>query len=273
MLAKATPRGATENMSNRIQKLFKEGRGRLLSIYYTAGYPSLNDTTRIAAALQKAGADIIELGIPFSDPVADGPTIQKSNKIALDNGMNLALLLDQVKEIRKTVALPSIQMGYINPVMQYGIERFAKDAAAAGVDGLILPDLPIAEYEVEYKKVFEGVGLSSTFLISPTTATVRISRIDQLSSSFIYAVAASSTTGAKDGFSKEQLEYFARLKNSKLKSPLMIGFGISDANTFRQATDYAAGAIIGSAFIDLLSRSNNLEADIEAFVREIRNAS
>jgi len=259
-------------VSNRIQKLFAEKQGRLLSIYYTAGFPQLNDTARIAVALQNAGADIIELGIPFSDPVADGPTIQKSNKTALDNGMNLALLLEQVREIRRTVSLPIILMGYINPVIQYGIERFAKDAAAAGVDGLILPDLPIVEYETEYKSVFEGAGLSLTFLISPTTATDRISKIDKLSTSFIYAVAASSTTGAKEGFSKEQLEYFSRLKSLKLKSPLMIGFGISDAKTFTQACDYAAGAIIGSAFIDLLSRSGNLAADIDRFLKEIKKA-
>lgn len=255
---------------NRLNGLFRSGRGRLLSIYYTAGFPALHDTVSIAQALEKAGADIIELGIPFSDPVADGPTIQKSNKIALDNGMNLALLLEQVKELRKSVSLPVILMGYINPVMQYGIERFASDAAAAGVDGLILPDLPLGEYEKEYKSTFDSAGLSVTFLISPTTGHERISKIDKLSGSFIYAVSASSTTGARDGFSKEQLDYFARLKNAKLKSPIMIGFGISDANTFRQATDYAAGAIVGSAFIDLLSKSGDLEKDIQGFIKAIR---
>lgn len=255
---------------NRIQKLFKGEQRRLLSIYYTAGFPAIGDTARIAQALEKSGADVIELGIPFSDPVADGPTIQKSNKIALDNGMTLAMLLEQVKEIRKTVSLPIILMGYINPVLQYGVEKFAKDSATAGVDGLILPDLPIPEYEKEFKSVFEAAGLSITFLISPTTAPDRIAKIDELSNSFIYAVSASSTTGAKDGFSKEQLEYFARLKKSKLKSPIMIGFGISDANTFKQATDYAAGGIIGSAFIDLLSKSNDLDGDISRFVKRMR---
>ena len=255
---------------NRINKLFKSGKGRLLSIYYTAGFPALNDTARIGQALEKAGADIIEVGIPFSDPVADGPTIQKSNKIALDNGMNLALLLSQVKEMRKTVQLPIILMGYVNPVMQYGIERFAKDAADAGVDGLILPDLPVAEYEKEYKSVFDKAGLSSTFLISPTTAPERIATIDKLSDGFIYAVSASSTTGAKDGFGNEQLEYFSRLKGLKLKTPIMIGFGISNSNTFRQATDQAAGAIVGSAFIDLLSKSTELEGDISKFVAGLR---
>ena len=255
---------------NRINKLFKSGKGRLLSIYYTAGFPALNDTARIGQALETAGADIIEVGIPFSDPVADGPTIQKSNKIALDNGMNLALLLSQVKEMRKTVQLPIILMGYINPVMQYGIERFAKDAAEAGVDGLILPDLPVTEYEKEYKAVFDKAGLSNTFLISPTTAPERIATIDKLSDGFIYAVSASSTTGAKNGFGNEQLEYFARLKGMKLKTPIMIGFGISNSNTFKQATDQAAGAIVGSAFIDLLSKSSSLEADIQTFVTSIR---
>jgi len=257
--------------TNRLNELFKGGKERLLSIYYTAGFPALGDTAQIAKALEKAGADIIELGIPFSDPVADGPTIQKSNKIALHNGMNLALLLEQVRELRKTVSLPIILMGYINPVMQYGIERFAKDAAAAGVDGVILPDLPLAEYEGEYKSIFEKEGLSISFLISPTTAPERISKIDGLSSTFIYAVSASSTTGAKEGFSKEQVEYFVRLKNAKLKSPIMIGFGISDKSTFKQATDHAAGAIVGSAFIDLLSKSSDFETDISRFVARLHS--
>jgi tryptophan synthase alpha chain len=185
--------------------------------------------------------------------------------------MNLALLLDQVKELRKSISIPVVLMGYINPVLQYGIERFAQDASAAGVDGLILPDLPLQEYQDEYKTLLDKVGIPLTFLISPTTSPARISQIDSLSNSFIYAVSASSTTGAKTGFSAEQTEYFKRLNGLKLKSPLMIGFGISDKKTFTEATEYAHGAIVGSAFINLLRESKDLERDISRFVSEIRS--
>jgi tryptophan synthase alpha chain len=257
-------------MSHRLRDLFASKKKRLLSVYFTAGFPALNDTGRIAKALADAGADIIEVGIPFSDPVADGPTIQQSNKVALDNGMNLALLLSQVKEMRKSVSIPIILMGYINPVLQYGIDRFAQDASSAGVDGLILPDLPLREYQDEYKPLLDNVGIPLTFLISPTTSPVRISQIDSLSTSFIYAVSASSTTGARNGFGADQLDYFKKLSGLKLKSPLMIGFGISDKKTFSEATEYADGAIVGSAFINLLRESTDLEADISKFVSEIR---
>jgi tryptophan synthase alpha chain len=257
-------------MSKRLKEVFTKGNKRLLSVFFTAGFPALHDTGRIAKALADAGADMIEVGIPFSDPVADGPTIQQSNKVALDNGMSLKLLLEQVKEIRQSVSVPIILMGYINPVMQYGIERFAVDAAAAGVDGVILPDLPVAEFEDGYKDIFVKAGIAVTFLISPTTSTDRIAHIDKISDSFIYAVSASSTTGAKKGFAPEQLGYFKRLSELKLKSPVMIGFGISDKSTFRQATDHAAGAIVGSAFINVLRESKSLEIDIQKFVHEFK---
>src|SRR5258705_11335490 len=182
-------------MENRINQLLAVKPKNILSVFYTAGFPKLNDTVIIAKALEDAGADLIEIGIPFSDPVADGPVIQESNKIALDNGMTLKLLLEQVAYIRKQVKLPIILMGYINPVLQYGVEKFCKDAVAAGVDGVILPDLPLFEYETEYKTTFEQHGLKNIFLISPTTAEDRIRKIDEASSSFIYAVSASSTTG------------------------------------------------------------------------------
>ena len=201
----------------------------------------MNDTGRIAKALADAGADIIEVGIPFSDPVADGPTIQQSNKIALENGMNLHLLLDQVKEVRKSISIPIILMGYVNPVLQYGFENFTADATAAGVDGLIIPDLPLQEYEENYKGVLSKADIPLTFLISPTTSPERIAQIDKLSSTFIYAVSASSTTGARNGFSADQLSYFKKLGSLKLKSPVLIGFGISDRKTFKEATDYEIG--------------------------------
>jgi tryptophan synthase alpha chain len=256
-------------MENRINKLFATKPKSIFSVYYTAGFPKLNDTTLIAKALEDAGVDLIELGIPFSDPVADGPTVQASNKAALDNGMNLKLLLEQMKEIRKQVKLPIILMGYINPVLQYGIEKFCKDAANAGADGVIFPDLPLYEYETEYKEIFEKHGLKNIFLISPTTSEDRIRKIDNASSSFIYAVSASSTTGVKNGFSLEQEDYFKRLQKMKLRNPFLIGFGISSNETFKKASEYGAGAIVGSAFINLLSKAKDLPAEINGFVKSL----
>lgn len=256
-------------MKNRLTALFAKKKTNILNVYYTAGFPALNDTTKIAEALQDAGADIIEIGIPFSDPVADGPTIQASNKVALDNGMNLHLLLDQVKELRKKVTIPVILMGYINPVMQYGVEKFAKDVSAIGVDGLILPDLPLQEFEEQYKQLFDSLDLCNTFLISPTTSEERIRKIDTETDGFIYAVSSSSTTGAKGDFTPEQIKYFDRLREMKLKNPFLIGFGISSKATFDKASTYGSGAIVGSAFIDLLRESKDLPTDIRNFVHSI----
>lgn len=257
--------------NNRLAKLFTSGRKSLLSVYYTAGYPRLEDTVRIGKTLDNAGADFLEIGIPFSDPVADGPTIQASNKAALDNGMNLHLLVKQVAELRRVSEIPVILMGYLNPVVQYGVETFCADAAAAGVDGLILPDMPLEEFLSDYKSVFEKHKLQNTFLISPTTSEERIRRIDAVSTSFIYAVAASSTTGAKERFTDAQIEYFKRLKAMDLKNPVMIGFGIANNTSFRQACDYSTGAVVGSAFINVLRESTNLEQDIPRFVNSLKN--
>ena len=255
---------------NRIKELFKSKRKSLLSVYYTAGFPTLTATIPIAQHLEKAGVDIIEIGIPFSDPIADGPTIQESNKIALDNGMNLHLLLEQVRGIRKCVSLPIILMGYLNPVLQFGFEKFVKEAARVGVDGLILPDLPVGEYLLMYKKIVDENELTNTFLISPTTSEERIRKIDAASNGFIYAVSSSSTTGAQKGFSAEQELYFKRLQDMKLENPFLIGFGVSNHETFAAVSKYSSGAIVGSAFINLLKDSTDLESDITQFIEGLR---
>jgi tryptophan synthase alpha chain len=258
-------------MKNRITELFEKKKNNILSVFYTAGFPTLDSTVLIAETLEKSGADIIEIGIPYSDPIADGPTIQESNKVALDNGIKLSLILDNVKAIRESVKIPIILMGYINPVMQYGVEKFAKDASAAGVDGVILPDLPINVYIDEYKKLFESVNLSNTFLISPTTSEERIRKIDDITDGFIYAVSASSVTGAKNDFATQQLDYFKKLQGMKLRNPYLIGFGISNHETFAKASTFGAGAIVGSAFINVLKKSSNVAADVSAFVHSLRN--
>jgi tryptophan synthase alpha chain len=258
-------------MKNRITELFSSKKKDILNVYFTAGFPKLDDTVGIAKALEESGADIIEIGIPFSDPVADGPTIQASNKVALDNGMTLKLLLEQVKELRKTVKVPIILMGYINPVMQYGVEKFAREASAIGVDGVILPDLPLKEFEEQYKDLFDSLNLCNTFMVSPTTSPERIKRIDGATEGFIYAVSASSITGAKGDFSDEQISYFDKLQKMKLKNPFLIGFGISDQSTFSKASKFSSGAIVGSAFINLLRESKDLPGDIKKFVSSIKS--
>jgi tryptophan synthase alpha chain len=258
---------------NRIQLLFDKKKSDLVSVFYTAGFPVLDDTVTVAQHLQDAGADLIEIGIPFSDPVADGPTIQESSKVALANGMHLKLLLKQVEEIRKTVTIPIVLMGYLNPVIQYGIDLFLKDAARAGVDGLILPDLPLYEYEVKYKNVFQEYGLVNTFLVTPQTSEERIQKMDHLTSGFLYAVSSSSTTGSRTSFSEEQEKYFHRLREMKLKHPFLIGFGVANHQTYKTVCRYAAGAIVGSAFIQLISRSTSLKSDIHQFIKQLRGTS
>jgi tryptophan synthase alpha chain len=260
-------------MQNRIKELFGRKNKNILSVFYTAGFPHRDSTVQIGQYLQDAGADIIEIGIPYSDPIADGPTIQDSNKVALANGIRLSIILEQVKELRKTVSLPVILMGYVNPVMQYGIERFAEDAAVAGVDGVILPDLPMDAYLEEYKPLFTRLNISNTFLISPTTSEARIRKIDEETDGFIYAVSASATTGARGQFADEQRTYFQRLQKLKLKNPYLIGFGISNHDTFADASQYSAGAIVGSAFINLLRESRDVEKDVKTFVASLKNGS
>ena len=256
---------------NRINKLFEVKKGNILSVFFTAGFPELNSAKLIAKALEEAGVDMIEIGIPFSDPIADGPTIQQSNKKALDNGMSVKLLLEQVKEIRKEISIPIILMGYLNPVLQYGFDKFCKEASANGVDGLILPDMPMDEYLTQYKGIMQSANLLNSFLISPTTSKDRIRKIDDETNGFIYAVSSSSTTGAKNDFTAEQETYFKSLQSLNLKNPFLIGFGISSHQTFSKACQYSSGAIMGSAFINLLQSSKNLNSDIPQFVQSIRS--
>jgi len=252
---------------NRINNLFQNKKENILSVYFTAGFPNLNDTVEIIQQLEKNGVDLIEIGMPFSDPTADGPTIQRSSEIALKNGMSLQLLFEQLKDIRKTVKIPLILMGYLNPVYQFGVERFCEKCAETGIDGTILPDLPLDEFEQDYKPVFEKHNLHNILLITPQTGESRIRQIDAASSGFIYMVSSSSTTGAGKKVEDFQRSYFERIQNMNLKNPRLIGFGISDHSTFKNACKYASGAIIGSAFVQALQSGTELDKTIPAFVR------
>jgi tryptophan synthase alpha chain len=252
---------------NRIQQKLREDK-KLLSIYFTAGYPALDDTVEIIEDLEKNGVDMIEIGLPFSDPLADGPTIQESSTAALKNGMTTEVLFDQLKDIRKNVSIPLIIMGYFNPVLQYGVEKFCKKCQEIGIDGLILPDLPLDVYESDYKAIFEKHGLLNTFLITPQTSDERIRQIDKASKGFIYMVSSASVTGSKSGFGKEQEAYFERIAALKLANPQIVGFGIKDAETFEKATRKAKGAIIGSAFIKFLTENGT--GNIHNFINKIR---
>lgn len=254
---------------NRIDKLFQTKKERVLSIYFTAGFPKLEDTLTIMQAIESAGADIIEVGVPYSDPIADGPTIQDSNQIALDNGMSLKKLFEQLQDMRQTVSLPVVLMGYLNPIIQYGMEAFCKKCQEIGVDGLILPDLPMQQYLDEFKEVFDKYDLRNTFLISPQTSEKRIREIDTHSNGFIYMVSAHSITGARTGISEEQIAYFQRVEAMNLKNPRLIGFGISDSETFTTASKYGNGAIIGSAFIKKIKDSQDLKSDIESYIQSV----
>ena len=239
---------------NRIQTKLNEDK-KLLSIYFSAGFPALNDTVDIIKNLEKSGVDMIEIGLPFSDPLADGPTIQESSTKALKNGMHTALLFEQLKDIRKEVTIPLILMGYFNPMLQYGVEAFCEKCHEIGIDGFIIPDLPAQVYHEEYKSIFDRYGLLNIFLITPQTSDERIRYMDSISEGFIYMVSSASTTGAQSGFGAVQQNYFKRVADLNLKNPQIVGFGISNHETFTQATTHAKGAIIGSAFI------NHIEAN------------
>jgi len=259
---------------NRITELFQQKHsesGGLLNVYFTAGFPELNDTTRVLQALQDGGVDLVEIGMPYSDPVADGETIQRSNDRALENGMTVRILFQQLEDMRETITVPVLLMGYVNPVLQYGIENFCRKCAEVGVDGLILPDMPMDVYLKEYKSIFDSYGLLNIFLITPQTSEARIRQIDEVSEGFIYTVSSASVTGSKTGVSADMESYFARLNALNLRNPRLIGFGIQDHATFIKASQQAAGAIIGSAFIRVLQETSDLEQDVKSFVRSVKN--
>jgi len=256
-------------MNNRINKLFQEKKEGILSVYFTAGYPELDDTKTIIQELVKNGVDLIEIGMPFSDPVADGPVIQHSSLIALQNGMSIRKLFNQLENIRQSVDIPLILMGYINPVLQYGAEAFCQKCKEIGIDGLIIPDLPLDVYETEFKSVFEANNLHNIFLITPQTSDERLRKIDEVSTGFIYMVSSNSTTGAKTSVSDFQKLYFERVNSMTLKNPRLIGFGISNAETFRNACQYASGAIIGSAFVKVLDGTETIEQKVSDFINSI----
>jgi tryptophan synthase alpha chain len=253
----------------RLQELFTQKKNNVLNVYCTAGYPHLNSTIEVMMVLQENGADIIELGMPYSDPLADGPVIQQSSTIALANGMTIKKLFEQLKNFRKQVSIPVILMGYMNPVLQYGFEKFCADAAAVGIDGLILPDLPEHEFETEYSSIIKKNGLDFIFLVTPETSETRIKKLDDLSTGFLYAVSSSSTTG-KDKNMQDVTAYLQRLKSLKLKNPVLVGFGIKDKATFEAACTNANGAIIGTAYIKALSEPGNVADITRKFLETIK---
>jgi len=255
---------------SRIQDLFIKKKNKVLNVYCTAGYPDINSTLAVMKALQDNGVDMIELGMPYSDPLADGPVIQASGSKALENGMTISVLFEQLAGFRKEITVPVILMGYMNPVLQYGFERFCADAVKAGVDGLILPDLPEFEFETEYGAIIKKHGLDFIFLVTPETSEERIKKLDVLSSGFLYAVSSSATTGKDKDFTAVE-KYLQRLQSMKLKNPVLVGFGIKDKETFQSACRYANGAIIGTAFIKALENAdgNTVKQKTEAFIKTI----
>lgn len=249
---------------NRINKLFEEKKKDILSIYFTAGYPNLNDTVNIIKELENNGIDLIEIGIPFSDPMADGPTIQVSGNAALKNGMTLKTLFEQLKNIRKEINIPLIMMGYLNPILQYGFDNFCKKCNEVGIDGAIIPDLPFDDYINEYKAIADRYNIKMVMLITPETSEERIRLIDQHTDGFIYMVSSASTTGAQKEFDEKKKVYFEKVNAMNLKNPRLIGFGISNKATLEAAQANASGTIIGSKFITLLTETGNVQDAVKA---------
>ncbi|UEG49346.1 tryptophan synthase subunit alpha [Ferruginibacter lapsinanis] len=253
---------------SKLTALFNRKKNNVLNVYCTAGYPRLNSTIEVMQALEANGADIIEIGMPYSDPLADGEVIQQSSAVALGNGMTLNILFEQLKDLRQKVSIPVILMGYMNPIMQYGLEKFCAAAAEVGVDALILPDLPMYEFETEYGAVIKKHGLDFIFLVTPETGEERIRKIDSLSTGFIYAVSSSSTTGSNKVIANQE-EYFIKLQQMNLKNPVLVGFGIKDKQTFEAACKHTNGAIIGSAYINALQNTLDINGVTKDFLNKI----
>ena len=256
---------------SKLELVFKKKSKRILNVYCTAGYPSLDSTMKVMESLQKNGADIIELGMPYSDPLADGEVIQVSSIKALANGMNIAVLFDQIKDMRKSISIPVILMGYMNPILQYGFENFCKKAKEVGVDGLILPDLPLFEFEQSYGKIITENNLDFIFLVTPETPVDRIRKLDSLSNGFLYAVSSSATTGKDKDFNLVA-QYLQKLQAMQLKNPILVGFGIKDKATFDAATVHTQGAIIGSAYIQQLTKGGDIETTTSQFLNSVLGA-
>jgi tryptophan synthase alpha chain len=256
--------------NNSIRESIDKAGGRALNVYFTAGFPTLYSIPTIIAALENYGADLIELGMPYSDPLADGLTIQNSSKIALENGLNLKILFEQIEVARKTTSIPIIMMGYFNQLLQFGVEDFLQLASAKGIDGLIIPDLPMDIYERDYQALFEKHNMTISFLISPMTSKDRIEQADRLSSAFIYVVSQSSITGKKGDISEDQKLYFDRIESMNLKSPRLIGFGIHDSKSFETACNYSDGAIVGSAYIRALDKAEDIVKTTASFIQSIK---
>lgn len=254
--------------ANRINQLFQNKKRNILSIYFTAGFPKLEDTVPTIEALQKHGVDLIEIGIPFSDPMADGIVIQESSHKALQNGMNIRKLFEQLTDIRQTVNIPLVMMGYLNPIMQFGFENFCRECRRVDVDGIIIPDLPMNDYLAQYKPIVEKYGLEFIFLITPETAEQRIREIDDNTNGFIYMVSSASVTGTQQSFNR-QTDYFNRIKNMNLKNSCLIGFGVSNKVTKDAAFEYSSGAIVGSAFIKALNETESVEDGIKLLLKRL----
>jgi len=254
---------------NRLDRLFKDKKD-ICSVYYTAGFPNVNDTLPVLEALQDGKADLVEIGMPFSDPLADGPTIQNSSEHALENGMSINLLFEQLKTMRKSIHIPVVLMGYFNPVLKYGVEAFISKCSEVGVDGVIIPDLPFDEYRENYQTIFDKAQVANVFLITPQTSDERIKLIDAHSKGFIYVVSSASVTGAKKEMQDEQICYFNRVNALDLQTPRLIGFGISNRSTFEMACQHASGAIIGSAFVKLLNKKGADKEAIQIFIKELK---
>ena len=256
---------------NRITNLFETKKAGILSVYFTAGYPQLNDTITILRELEAKGVNMVEVGIPFSDPMADGPVIQESSTVALRNGMSIRLLFKQLKEIRQTVQIPIILMGYLNPIMQYGFEAFCQSCVEVGVDGMIIPDLPYADYMADYKAIADRYDLKMIMLITPETSEERVRLIDAHTSGFIYMVSSAATTGAQQSFNEQKQAYFRRINAMNLRNPRLVGFGISNKATFEAAASNSSGAIIGSKFVQLLKSEPTIAGAVDQLLEALKH--